>query len=152
MIDKDTRTMISVVVAMLFYVIAQLFGFLGFALAGAGHGSGIFGYLFFSPVIGTAGHHIYLGLVLWPAIGFLLPWSKNLIVCCLVLILLGFIYFGIFRDMAADVNEAGTTSYAVKVIKTVPDLVSLIISVFVMMQIAIFGNLIYLLISKPCNK
>jgi hypothetical protein len=147
--QQNTRIMFSVALATAMFLIALPFGFLGFALAGAGHGSGIFGYLFFSPVIGGQGSYFYLGLIIWPVIGLLLPWARNLFVSSLVLILLGFSYYGIFQDMMADISETGTTSYAVKVMKTMPDLVFLIVSVFVLMQIAILGRLIYLRISKP---
>ena len=53
--------------------------------------------------------------------------------------------------MMADISETGTTSYAIKVMKSTPDLVFLIVSVFALMQIAILGSLVYLRISKPKN-
>ena len=147
--DQNSRMLFSVALAMSAYLLAQVFGFLGAVLIGAGHGSAVFGYLFFSPIVGFTGRHIYFGLVLWPAIGFLLPWSRKSIVSCLVLILLGIIYFGIIQDITTEINEAGTTSYAVKVWKTFPGLVALIVSVFGLMQMAIWGSLIYLRASKP---
>jgi hypothetical protein len=149
--ERNTRMLFSVALAIAAYLVVLLFGFLGFALVGAGHGSGIFGYLFYSPVIGSQGSHFCLGLVIWPAVGLLLPWARSLIVSCLVLILLGFSYYGIFQDMMADISETGTTSYAIKVMKSTPDLVFLIVSVFALMQIAILGSLVYLRISKPKN-
>lgn len=149
MIKRNTRIMISVALAAAAFLVALLFGFLGFALAGAGHGSGIFGYLFYSPVVGGNGSYFSFGLVIWPVIGLLLPWARNLIVSCLILILLGVRYYGIIQDMMADISETGMTSYAVKVVKTMPDLVFLIVSVFALMQITILGSLIYLRISKP---
>jgi hypothetical protein len=147
--SKKSRIMLSIALAGTAYLIAFLFGFLGFALAGAGHGSGIFGYLFYSPVIGGQGSYFCLGLIIWPIIGVLIPWARSLIVSGLVLTLLGCSYCGIIRDMLGDINETGTTSYAIKVMKTMPDVVFLIIFVFVLMQIAIAIGLIYFRISKP---
>ena len=143
-IDKyDIRIAMSVILAVVAYLIARLFGYLGFALIGAGHGSGVFGYLFYSPVVGIPGAHHYLGLVIWPCIGFLLPWSRSIVASCLILLLMGICYCGLARDIFADFRESGTTSYAEKVIKEVPDIVCVIVSVYVLIQIAIIGSLIY---------
>jgi len=149
--ERNTRILFSVALAAAAFLVALLFGFLGFALAGVGHGSGIFGYLFFSPVIGGNGSYFCFGLIIWPVVGLLLPWARDIIVSCLVLILLGFSYYGIFQDVMADISETGTTSYAVKVMNTMLGLVFTIVSVFVLMQIAILVSLVYLRISKPKN-
>jgi uncharacterized membrane protein len=51
------------------------------------------------------------------------------------------------KDVLADIKEEGT-AYALKVMDAFPDLVWLIISVFGLVQIAIWGSLIYLRASK----
>jgi hypothetical protein len=145
--DAGTRKLFSITLAMVAFILAFMLGFLGLAFSGAGHGSGVFGYLFLSPVVGFPGHHFVLGLVLWPAIGGLIPWARNLIVSGIVLLLLAFTYWGIMKDMSADIKEEGT-GYALKVMDAFPDLVWLIISMFGLVQIAIWGSLIYLRASK----
>jgi small-conductance mechanosensitive channel len=144
----NTRVLLSMVLAISAYLIAQLFGFLGFALIGAGHGSGIFGYLFYSPVVGGHGSYLYLGLIIWPSIGILLPWARNPLVSCVILILLGCDYFGLIRNISADITEAGTASYAINLMKQTPDLAGVIICAFVLCQMAVIGSLIYLRTSK----
>lgn len=140
----QTQIILSIVLMLLALVAAKLLGFLGFALSGAGHGSGVFGYLFYSPVIRVQGVWVSGGLIVWPAIGLLLPWAKNTYITCLVLLLMGISYTGIIRDIMADIEEAGTTSYALKTIKESPHFVVPIVSVFLLVQFAIIGFLFFL--------
>ena len=140
----QTKIILSIVLMLVALITAKLLGFFGFALSGAGHGSGIFGYMFYSPVIRVQGVLVPGGLIIWPAIGLLLPWAKNICITCLVILLMGISYTGIIRDMLADIDEAGTTSYALKTIKELPHLVVPIISVFLLVQFAIIGVLVYL--------
>ena len=139
----QTKIILSIVLMLVALMTAKLLGFLGFALSGAGHGSGIFGYLFYSPVIHVQGTRVSGGLIVWPAIGLLLPWAKNIHITCLVILLMGISYTGIIRDMLADIDEAGTNSYALKTIKELPHLVLPIISVFLLVQFTIVGVLVF---------
>jgi hypothetical protein len=138
---KKSRLLLSFVLAAMTYLVAFALGLLGFSFIGAGHGSGVFGYLFFAPVIGMGGKHYFLGLVIWPAIAFLLPWARSWLATVFALVLLGFGWFGVYHDITADIAGTGTTSYARKVMDAFPDLVILIVVSFAVMQITILGSL-----------
>ena len=139
--NVKNRLVLSFSLAVTAYLVTWLFGFLGSALIGAGHGSGVLGYLFFSPVVKMAGHYVYLGLLFWPLIGFMIPWSRNIFISAAIIIVSGICYCGIVRDISADMISAGTTSYFFKVYKDLPDLVALIILAFFVMQASIWISL-----------
>ena len=77
---------------------------MGVALAGAGHGSPILGYLFLSPTVGD--WHIFFGLFIWAIVGGLLPWLAQWYVSLFATILIAINYLGAANDIKDEINSA----------------------------------------------
>ena len=105
---------------------------MGLALSGAGHGTAFFGYLVCAPVP--------LGFIIWPSIGFLLPWSYKRYVAFLVLILMAINYCGVIYE-ALNVEQ----EYLVKTIKALPLVVTFVVGSYFIVQVLIAFYLIRLL-------
>jgi hypothetical protein len=99
-------------------------GFLGGTLAGAGHGTGVFVALIVAPEP--------FGILIWPAIGVLLPWSRNLSVAIVILTLLMVQYGGV----AMAISDASTAPIS-RVMQSAPGLVWFIILSYLSVQLLI---------------
>ncbi|HET7624592.1 MAG TPA: hypothetical protein VFM25_04945 [Verrucomicrobiae bacterium] len=143
------KLLLSAIFAVSAFIFTHVFGFLGEALAGAGHGSAILGNLFLSPVYEIkSGAFIAFGPCIWGIVAAFLPWTRNWYASLSIVILLFIAYCGAAWDIAVDVKETGTISFAYELFEKIPEIAIPLVVVYGLMQAIVYWRIIS---TKPLN-
>jgi hypothetical protein len=118
-------------------------GFIGTALAGAGHGSDVLGLLFLSP---TYHSHddvwILFGPYIWAIIAGLMLWTSQKWVCVSIIVMTGISYVGASFDIISDLRETGTPVYLIRTIQDMPMIAMPLIIVYLVMQVVVYWRIV----------
>jgi hypothetical protein len=137
------RIYLSVVLAVLALVIAKALGFVGMALAGAGHGSEVLGFLFLSPIVHSSKYpYVALGPYIWASVGALIPWVSNWHIKIATIILIVANYLGAARDISASIDETGTPFFAYQLFARIPQVAFPFVVTYVVFQVIVFRRII----------
>ena len=139
------KVLFSVIFATTIFYAAKVLGFIGMALAGAGHGSAVLGYPFLSPIYNCKGDTLYcFGPYLWAIAGASLPWTSRWYVGVLLIVVVGINFFGAVKDITHDLSDTGTAHYALSVFQIVPGIAIPIAAVYLSTMVYIFWKFMYL--------
>lgn len=137
------KLFLSLVVAVLAFFLAKAMGFAGMALAGAGHGSDVLGFLFLSPTYNGKGDgFVCFGPYIWAIVGGLFFWTAKKYVSVCIIIMIWINYIGAAKDIANDINDAGTTSYVFRSVNSFPMFAVLLIATYFVMQLAVYSKIV----------
>ena len=114
-------------------------GFVATALAGAGHGTTVFGCIVWAPAP--------FGAVIWPAVGASLPWARNYWIAIGITGLLLLHYLCVIQVLfEAD------TSYVFRTVQSVPGVVAFVVLSYVVAQVVIIFKLVSSFVSRRSGK
>jgi hypothetical protein len=141
--SNKKRLWVSVVLAVLALTIAKALGFLGMALAGAGHGSEVLGFLFLSPILHFSKYpYVPLGPYIWATIGAFLPWLSNWQIKCTTIVLIAVNYLGDAKDITANINETGTVFFAYQLFVRIPQVAFPFAIIYITIQVIVFWRIV----------